>query len=96
MPVDNITISTASPQGNSLKNLVSQVYNVRNMARQILEQMQEQTNATDDFTHIETQYGLVTGQGANVYSLVFALANGANNGSGLENSAIKTFCARLN
>ncbi len=96
MPIANITVNGASAQGQQLKSLVSQLYSVRAQARQLLEQMQQQTDLASDYTHVEAQFGLGAGAGTTVYSLLFSLANGANNASGLENAAIVAFCARLN
>ena len=97
MPVDNITVNrNASSQSQQLASLIDTLYSARASARRILEQMQQQTDLSSSYTAIEQQYGLQAGQGSVVYGLVFALANGAGSGSGLENSAITAFCSRLN
>lgn len=91
MPIANITVDTTKPKGAQLAGLVSLVYQARNLARQLKELMDQETDGTT-YTTIETLFGLQSGNGSAVYNLVAGLtgASGA-----LEVSAVTQFCARL-
>jgi hypothetical protein len=91
VPVDNIVVNANSQQGPQLRALQSQIYAARNLAKQIKEQMDQQTDATD-WTKIEAQFGLAAGNGTTVYNLVAALVGT----SGLEAFNVATFCQRIN
>lgn len=96
MPIDNIAINGTSAMGNQLKNLMSTLFSAKAQAAQILQQMQEQNDGTT-YTQLETQYGIPTGQGTNVYAMVFALANGnPASPSGFGTGAFTQIMGRLN
>lgn len=95
MPIDNIVINGASPMGNQLKALMSNLYSAKAQAAQLLQQMQEM-NDNVTFTQLETQFGVPTGQGTNVYAMVFALANGSGTGTGFGSGPFTQIMGRLN
>lgn len=97
MPIDNIPITqSAGQQAQDLKNLLNGLWQQRALAEKILAQMQEM-NDSSVFTSLETSYGLPSGQGSTVYSLVFSLANGnPGSPSGFGSGAFTQFMNRLN
>lgn len=96
MPIDNIPINRGSPQGNQLAGLLTSLWQLRGNAEQILAQMQEMNDGSD-YATLETQFGLGTGKGSTVYSLMFALANGnPASPSGFGAGAFTQFMNRLN
>ena len=96
MPIDNIPVSGSSAKGNEIKNLNSLLFSAKGIAEQILAQMQEM-NDNSNYATLETQYGIGTGSGATVYSLVFSLANGnPASPSGFGNGAFTQFMNRIN
>jgi hypothetical protein len=92
MPIDNVTVNVTSSQGAQLKSLQNLINQARNLARQIAEQMNQQTDGTT-FTAIETQFGLPSGDGETVYNLTVALTGATGL---LEVAGIVQFCGRLN
>jgi hypothetical protein len=94
--IQNIPINRTSAQGATLAALLAQLWNASNLATQILNQMQNQTDGSN-YGAIETQWGLPSGQGSNVYGLVFAVANGnPSSPSGFGAGAFTQLMGRLN
>lgn len=75
MAINNIAINGSSAQGQQLKSWISQYWSFLAATNQLLAQMQAQNDGTT-FTALETQFGVPTGQGVNVYGIVFAVGNG--------------------
>lgn len=92
MPIDNITVNSTSNQGGLLKQLESNLQNAVNLASQILNLMNQQTDGTT-YTTIESQWGLTSGNGQTTYNLVAGLAGA---GGALTVSAVTQFLARMN
>lgn len=95
MAIDNIPINGSSAMGNQLKALNNNLFTCKAQAEQMLLQMQEM-QAGSDYSQLETQYGVPTGQGTNVYAMIFALANGGGTGTGFANGAFTQYMGRIN
>lgn len=92
MPIDNIVVNSNSPMGSLLDQLQANLQNAANLAAQILNYMNQQTDGTT-YTSIETQFGLPTGQGQTVYNLIAGLAG---SGGSLVSSNVTQYLARVN
>jgi hypothetical protein len=96
MSIQNIVVNASAAQAGQLKALENLLWSASALATQILLQMQSQTDESN-FATIESQFGLATGQGTNVYSLLFALANGnPASPSGFGVGAFTQFMGRMN
>ena len=96
MPISNIPINRTSPLGPNLASAVQQLLSAKNAFTQILLQMQDQTDFTT-YTAIETAFGLPSGQGSNVYGLVFAVANPTSTNTGvLYGASVNNVLGQLN
>ena len=93
MPIDNITVSPTSPQGPLLKSLEANLQAAYNLAVQVLNLMNQQTDGTN-FATVESQFGLQAGNGQTCYNLVAGLA-GTPSGA-LQASNVTQFLARMN
>ena len=97
MPIANITINrNASQEAQDLYNLLTLCWQSSALATKVLSMMQQMNDGTT-YTALETAYGLPTGQGSTVYSLVFSLANGNSTlGTGFGAGTFTQFMSRLN
>lgn len=96
MPIDNIPVNGTSAKGNEIKSLNSVLFSAKSQAEQILSQMQEMNDGSN-YATLETQYGVATGQGATMYSLLFSLANGnPASPSGFGSGTFTQFMNRVN
>jgi hypothetical protein len=86
MAIDNIAVNGSSAQGQQLKSWIQQWYAFKQATQVLLAQMQHQNDGVS-YATLETQFGIATGQGTNVYGIVFAAGNGASNGSGIGHAA---------
>lgn len=69
MPINYITVDRARIQWNDLLNIIDNLRFYQDKLRQEKEKMDNMTDGAD-YTAIESQYGIPTGKGDEVYNLV--------------------------